>query len=110
MIRRLREQIALYTLRAIMESPKYYPVHIDVERQRMSFVRLTKETYSGRGFQAHPCVHPGQLIFNSGMNDLLYYDSRTAAGAARVRYILISAFCCSTLLVRYLQMIPVVLK
>lgn len=89
-----------------MSSCEYYPVGLDPKRRLISFARISRETYRRTAFLVPRHGNLGRHLYTFNLDDLLLYDMNEPSVGARSRYILISAFCCSTLLARYLDLVP----
>jgi hypothetical protein len=92
----------------VWASPEWYPVAIDLRSRRVQFVRMSRHTYLTSVFLDSRTCHLGEAC-TVGVDDLLAAHSRAEAEVARVHYIFHTAFCCSTLLARYLELLPHVL-
>lgn len=94
------------SLDQVMSSPEFYPVRMDVARGVVYFVRLSRDAYRELAFldSRVPCVDSEVYAIN--VDDLLFYDANIGAQSAPVRYIFHPGFACSTLLARYLDLIP----
>jgi hypothetical protein len=84
-------------------SCEYYPVNMDVERRLLSFTRISRHTYQNSAFLVPRHTNMGQRMYTFNLDDLLLRSMTSPLVCARTHYILISAFCCSTLLARYLS-------
>lgn len=84
---------------------EYYPVSIDVDRRLLSFVRITRETYRDSAFLVPRWTDMGRRLYTFNLDDLLLHRMTSPLQSARTHYVLISAFCCSTLLARYLDQV-----
>ncbi len=84
---------------------EYYPVSIDVERRLLSFVRISRATYRNSAFLVPRWTNMGRRLYTFNLDDLLLHSMTSPLQSARTHYILISAFCCSTLLARYLDQV-----
>jgi len=82
---------------------EYYPVSIDFERRSMSFVRIPRSTYKNSAFLVPRHTDMGRSLYSFNLDDLLLRNMSSPLQGARTHYILISAFCCSTLLARFLD-------
>jgi hypothetical protein len=89
----------------IISSPDLHPVTVDVRAHQTSFVRLSRHDYRKAAFLDISRMPPHELhTFN--LDDLLLHCAGALEQTAPVHYILHGAFCCSTLLSRYLDLIP----
>jgi hypothetical protein len=89
----------------IFSSPTWYPAELDLVRNRMSFIRLSHEDYAKATFLDIRQLREYETC-KVNIDDLLLYSCRTPAKPAPIQYILHGAFCCSTLLARYLDLLP----
>jgi hypothetical protein len=93
-------------LQELFTSPDLYPLMLDVEKNVLTFLRMSPESYRNSVFldlRAQP-AEPGRLEIR--MDDLLLGVAKVHPVRKRVHYILNSAFCCSTLLARYFELLP----
>lgn len=86
-----------------LPSSEFYPVSIDWKKRTLSFVRIGREIYSSAAFLVPRHTNMGKKVFTFNMDDLLLHARRNPWPTVRTHYILISAFCCSTLLARYID-------
>jgi hypothetical protein len=92
----------------VWASPEWYPVAIDRVSRRIQFVRMSPHMYRASVFLDSRTCHLGETCA-VGVGDLLRARSRDPAEAVPVHYIFHTAFCCSTLLARYLESLSHVL-
>lgn len=90
----------------LFSSPEFYPLRLDFVRRTVDFVRMTPETYRASSFLDHRTCPADAGLFRAGLDDLLEYHAAERLRAGRIRYILHTAFCCSTLLARCLEALP----
>lgn len=86
-----------------LPASEFYPVSIDIEKRLLSFAHISRETYRNAAFLVPKQIDMGRDLFTFNLDDLLLPNAELPAAPARTHYILISAFCCSTLLARYLD-------
>jgi hypothetical protein len=86
-----------------LPSSEFYPISIDWMRRTLSFVRIGRETYNSAAFLVPRHIDMGNKVFTFNIDDLLLHARRNPWPAVRTHYVLISAFCCSTLLARYID-------
>jgi hypothetical protein len=85
--------------------PELYPLKIDFERHTVSFLRMSRETYRNSVFLDERAQYIKANI-ELNLDDLLLVSESTALPNTRVHYILNTAFCGSTLLTRYFELLP----
>src|SRR5215471_9372434 len=93
-------------LQDLFTSPDLYPLILDVERNALTFLRMSPESYRDSVFldlRAQP-AEAGKYTIR--VDDLLLAAARSSPVPKRVHYILNSAYCCSTLLARYFELLP----
>jgi hypothetical protein len=92
-----------------LPSSEFYPVSIDWTKRTLSFVRIGREIYNSAAFLVPRHADMGNKVFTFNMDDLLLHAQRNPWPTVRTHYVLISAFCCSTLLARYIDHLGVAL-
>jgi Sulfotransferase domain len=93
-------------MRELLTSPELYPVILDTETRVLKFVRMSPETYRKSVFLDLRTQYIGSASYDIRLDDLLLAASRVPQKDVRVHYILNSAYCCSTLLARYFELLP----
>lgn len=94
-------------LDAIVASPRFYPTELKLTDRppTISFVEATQDAYRNSSFLDHRMHRePDQKTFVCGARELL--DRYRGAPPGDVAFIFHVAFCCSTLLARYLELLP----
>ena len=99
----MMEPVEAAPVEEALPSSEFYPISIDWKRKTLSFVRIGRETYSAASFLVPRHINMGNKTFIFNIDDLLLHARRKPWPAVRTHYVLISAFCCSTLLARYLD-------
>lgn len=92
---------------AVIASPRLYPTELKLADRppAISFVEATQDTYRRSSFLDHRMHRePNQKAFACGARELL--DRYRGAPPGQVGFIFHVAFCCSTLLARYLELLP----
>jgi hypothetical protein len=94
--------------RQLMSSPDYYPLGIDYPRGVVWFTRMSREDYRLASFVDFYARRQGRPLYAAKIDDLLACNVEPIAARARgpICYVLHYAFCCSTLLCRYLEELP----
>ena len=94
-------------LDAIVASPRFYPTELKLERQppTISSMEVGPDTYRRSSFLDHRINRePGQKTIVCDARQLL--DRYEGVAESHVSFIFHVAFCCSTLLARYLELLP----
>ena len=94
-------------LQKIASSPDYYPRELVLAKRtpEISFLQGARDTYRKSSFLDHRIRwNPGTKKINCRLADLLAHSDARPAG--RVAFIFHVAYCCSTLLARYLELLP----
>jgi hypothetical protein len=94
-------------LDAVIASPRFYPTELKIEEHppTISLVEVTRDTYRRSSFLDHRMHRePKQKRMACGARELV--DRYQGAPAGHVGFIFHVAFCCSTLLARYLELLP----
>jgi hypothetical protein len=90
----------------IMSSPRLFPVNLDPRRHTISLVPMSRDRYRNLSFLDPRSSRMGPDLYTMNFDDLLLYNDNIEAHSAPVHFILHTALCCSTLLARYLDLIP----
>lgn len=90
----------------LLSSPNYYPFKMDFDNGLLSFVPMSRATYKSSSFLDGRTQSAGPDRFDIPVADLLTAAANAPPAAHRGHYIFHAAFCCSTLLARYLELIP----
>jgi hypothetical protein len=93
-------------LESVLVSCRYYPVSVDIGRRLIWFAEVERETYRRAGFLVPNQTPMGRERYGFNLDDVALRDLSLPIGGAPSHYILISAFCCSTLLARLLDRVP----
>jgi hypothetical protein len=95
------------SIREVFDSPEFYPMRIDFEKQVVRYVRMSRETYKSSVFLDSRTRHLGSGPYEVRMDDMLLAAGGPRRSAKPVHYILHTTFCCSTLLARYFELLPI---
>jgi hypothetical protein len=87
----------------LSRSPEYYPLRVDFHKRAVTFVRMSRETYRESVFLDARTRHLGAM-HTLRLDDVLLSIDR-GRNPLPVTYILHPAFCCSTLLARYFELL-----
>lgn len=92
----------------LMSSPNFYPLGVDFAKRVVSFARMSRDDYRNAAFLDFFARKNGYRLYSVNLDDLLLHQDSlpTKPSNNPVHYILHSAFCCSTLLARYVELIP----
>src|SRR6185312_9454057 len=90
-------------LESALASSRYYPVAFDIGRRLIWFAEIDRETYRRAGFLVPAHTPMGCDRYGFNLDDVALRDLSLPIGGAPSHSILISAFCCSTLLARLLD-------
>jgi hypothetical protein len=89
----------------LFRCPDYYPLRIDFDKRNIHFLRMSRETYRDSVFLDTRVQHLGAAQ-TVRLDDAIFAASRLGIEPLPVTYILHPAFCCSTLLSRYFELLP----
>jgi hypothetical protein len=92
--------------REMFTSPELYPVILDADRRVLKFVRMSRETYRNSVFLDLRTRCVGTDAYEIRVDDLLLAALDMPRALKPVHYIVNSAYCCSTLLSRYFELLP----
>lgn len=92
-------------VRRLWSSPDLYPIGFDLTRRQISFVQMSRDEYRNYSFLDFRSFRSKET-HTVKLDDLLLFDARKASNNGPLCYIFHGAFCCSTLLARYLELIP----
>jgi hypothetical protein len=90
----------------LFRSPDFYPLKMDFDNGMVSFVPMSRATYKASSFLDGRTQPTSSERYDIPAADLLLAAAELPSTANRVHYIFHAAFCCSTLLARYLELIP----
>jgi hypothetical protein len=88
----------------LFTSPELYPLRIDFDGRKIRFLRMTPKTYRDSVFLDERAQYVGAEI-DIRLDDVLLASETAPAPETRVHYILNNAFCGSTLLARYFELL-----
>ena len=88
----------------LFTSPELYPLKIDFDKRMVKFLRMTPRTYRDSVFLDERAQYVERNI-EIRLDDLLIASESAPNPAKRIHYILNTAFCGSTLLARYFELL-----
>ena len=100
-------------VRELFRSPEWFPLTINFQRRVINFIHLEPDSYNEYLFLSLQAVQRrGGDIRDVRVDDALFAAATSPSKKGPVHYILHTAYCCSTLLARYFDLIPncIVLK
>ncbi len=97
----MHNDLSLFDSADLFTSPVLYPEHLDPGKREVRFCHMTPESYQLSPFLDHRIIKPDQWSKSISINELA--DMQPPPYTSPVNYIFHSAFCCSTLLSRYLD-------
>jgi hypothetical protein len=89
----------------LLATPDYLPMQIDVPRREVLFFEMSRDDYRRSAFLDNRVLRSRPGRFTADL-DALTADLQGVRPSHPVHYILHGAFCCSTLLARYLESLP----
>lgn len=96
----------MYTLARLLQSPEFYPVSIDIRNNALEFLQMSRESYRNSAFLDLRTQHLGDGAHNVNLDEVLLAGAGISAKRGGAHYILNTAFCCSTLVARYIELFP----
>lgn len=90
----------------LFSSPDLHPAKIDFDKGLVSFVPMTRASYRASSFLDGRTQTASRASMEVPIVDLLLAAAKRSPTPGVVHYIFHAAFCCSTLLARYLDLIP----
>jgi hypothetical protein len=91
---------------SLLTSPDWYPLRLDLKQHLLTFVRMSPASYRRSSFLDYRAIRSSPEECALNLDDLLLSFRHPTAPRAPLHFILHSAFCCSTLLARYLELVP----
>lgn len=96
------DRLHFASLAEAIESAEYVPTEFDLHRRRIVFTRIGRDELRRAAFAPRGFGPEMPSVF-ANVDDVLAYNDDVKSSAKPVRFIFISAFCCSTLLARFLD-------
>jgi hypothetical protein len=90
----------------LLRSPDFYPMKMDFDNGMVSFVPMSRAAYKASSFLDGRTQPASSERYDIPAADLLLAGAELPPAPNRLHYIFHAAFCCSTLLARYLELIP----
>jgi hypothetical protein len=90
----------------LLRSPDFYPLKMDFGNGMVSFLPMSPATYKASSFLDGRTQPASSDRYDIPAADLQFAGAEVPPSPNRVHYIFHAAFCCSTLLARYLELIP----
>ena len=90
----------------LFSSPDLHPAKVDFDTRLISFVPMTKMSWRASSFLDHRTRAASGESLQIPIPELLLAAAELPPPQGGVHYIFHAAFCCSTLLARYLDLIP----
>jgi len=96
----------LRRMRDLFASPEFFPLGIDHHRRLVTFVRMTREDYADSVFLGYSTTRYAGNPITLRLDDVVFACRSSSAPPAKAHYILNTAYCCSTLLSQYFELLP----
>jgi len=92
-------------LSSLLATPDFFPTEIDLPRNALMFIRMSRQSLYRLSFLDNRFVSAGPNAFSAGLMELLP-ECSAARAKCPLHFILHGAFCGSTLMARHLQELP----
>jgi hypothetical protein len=90
----------------LLQSPDFYPLKMDFDNGTVVFVPMSSATNKASSFLDGRTLPASPERYDIPAAGLLLAGAELPPAPNRVHYIFHAAFCCSTLLARYLELVP----
>ena len=94
------------SLSEFLSSPSLYPVSLDSSSQMIHFILMSRNSYQESSFLDDRALRLTPDTYTAPLSQLQELTSNWHFPSGPMDFILHGAFCCSTLLARYLELIP----
>ncbi len=91
----------------LFASPEWHPFQMNLQRRTLTFGRLSRQAYVDSLFLGTELAERrGDDLYEFRLDDVLLAAAGVPSVMRPIHYILHTAFCCSTLLARYFELLP----
>lgn len=95
------------TVRDIFDSPELYPLGMDFDKRMLMFIRMSRADYRDYLFLGFGAAkRHGKGIYHVKLEDVLHAAKTAPVQGNPGHFVLHTAYCCSTLLARYFELVP----
>lgn len=95
------------TVRDIFASPELYPLGMDFDKRMLMFIPMSRADYRDYLFLGFGAAkRHGKGVYHVKLEDVLHAAKTVPVQGTPGHFVLHTAYCCSTLLARYFELIP----
>jgi hypothetical protein len=95
-------------LALLLQDPRFFPLRIDWQERVIHFVNVTKHALTTAAFVDDRLPFRDKSVYTCNLDDVILHGYEIPRNPRAPAVILHTAFCCSTLLCRYLECVPTI--
>src|SRR5262249_43717333 len=97
---------ALRRISDLFASPEFFPLDININQRLVRFGRMTRESYADSLFLSYNGTKIIESPISLRLDDVIFASRNSSRQITKAHYILNTAYCCSTLLSNYFELLP----